>query len=235
MSKDEPGQVAAAYARGGSEVARADDELGWLAEARARTVREMRRLAKQHVQRSSARSNHEAETERDDESDGELPTSVEEELKTLAVTVDREDAWLFECARRVVQQVGGMTEGETIEALLGEGTAGVRRRASVLTRYAPFGSGDAALSVGRGDAALLPLARAALSTARAAGHELSRVSLRRIDRCLEARAGLDGGVRECLWSRSLPLHESCVRTARGDTASPEISLGGGRRLGRERG
>jgi hypothetical protein len=47
---------------------------------------------------------------------------AEKELGTLSVTVDREDAWLFEGARMIVRHVTGGSLEETLEALVGEGT-----------------------------------------------------------------------------------------------------------------
>src|SRR5262245_1427275 len=84
-------------------VARADDEEQWVAEARQRTVREMRALVRE----------------------GTGPESVfaaaDEPRVTLTVTVDREDGWLFEHARLLGKHAG--TPGsEILDALLAEGT-----------------------------------------------------------------------------------------------------------------
>lgn len=45
-----------------------------------------------------------------------------DEPTVLCVTVDREDAWLFECARMIVRHVSGARSmDETVEALIAEG------------------------------------------------------------------------------------------------------------------
>jgi hypothetical protein len=86
-----------------ARVARVDDEEQWVEEARRRTVREMRALVR----------------------DGMEPAPVfaaaDEPRMTLAVTVDREDGWLFEHARLLGKHAG--TPGsEILDALLAEGT-----------------------------------------------------------------------------------------------------------------
>ena len=54
-----------------------------------------------------------------------------EELTVLTVTMDREDAWLFECAQMIVRHVSGArTQDEVVEALFAEGF-------STLSRWVP--------------------------------------------------------------------------------------------------
>ena len=91
-------------------VANAEDEDVWLADAENRTVRQMRALVRER-EAASAESVVAAAS-----------ASTEEERGTLTVTVDREEVWLFECARTLVRHVGGATLEETLEALVGEGT-----------------------------------------------------------------------------------------------------------------
>jgi hypothetical protein len=60
--------------------------------------------------------------------DAELEPGTEsnpdDRFRTLTVTVDREDAWLYECARMIVRRVsGGRTADKVVEALIGEGTS----------------------------------------------------------------------------------------------------------------
>ena len=69
-------------------VARADDEKQWVEEARRRTVREMRALL------------------RDGMGPEPVFASADEPRVTLAVTVDREDGWLFEHARLLGKHAG---------------------------------------------------------------------------------------------------------------------------------
>jgi len=99
------------------KAARSDDEWAWLAEARVRTVREMR----QRADRTQTPSENGGRGS--DVAAHPVSESAGDELVTLTVTVDREDAWLFECARMVCRQISGLTESETLEALLGEGTS----------------------------------------------------------------------------------------------------------------
>jgi hypothetical protein len=107
------GELSFSMAQVIANVAHAEDEEEWLAQARRCTVRVLRRLA---------RERRLASRESDESSDAALAASPTEERGTLTLSVDREDAWLFECSRLVVRHVAGLTQDETIEALLGEGT-----------------------------------------------------------------------------------------------------------------
>jgi hypothetical protein len=147
------GEISFSMAQVVGKVARAEDEEVWLAEAELRTVREMRLLVRQQTDRSSSRREDDSalgssairsgapgavehghavgehlQPPDDDISGDELSGVIDEELETLTVTVDREDAWLFECARMIGRRVSGLTESETIEALLGEGTSSLLAR-----------------------------------------------------------------------------------------------------------
>ena len=90
-----------------ARVAGPADEQRWLAAARTHTVRELRLL----VRESEPRLSQQDEAE---ESEGEA-------LCTLTCTVDREDAWLFEATRRLLEQLGTQGAAAQVEALLAEG------------------------------------------------------------------------------------------------------------------
>ena len=107
-----------------------EDERQWLAEAEGRTVREMRKkLKERHREETEAESpaaeSPAADVVAVDALTAESPAAeamAPEELTVLCVTVDREDAWLFECARMIVRHVSGArSPDETVEALLAEG------------------------------------------------------------------------------------------------------------------
>ena len=108
------GEISYSMAQVLAKAADTKDEDEWLLAARQRTVRAMRELVKERAAEAARR----AET-------GQLSAvdaMGDEERVTLTVTVDREDAWLFEAARMMVKRVAGGTLEETMEALLGEGT-----------------------------------------------------------------------------------------------------------------
>jgi hypothetical protein len=92
-----------------ARVASPEDEADWLALAKQRTVREMRALVSAVLPKSDSLPKAEAR-EKDDE-----------EMCTLVCTVDREDAWLFEATRTLLEQLGTHTAAEQLEALLAEG------------------------------------------------------------------------------------------------------------------
>lgn len=96
------------------------NEEWWLAEAEHRTVRQMRQLV---CERRECQCRAQGES---DESDtrGADTRGVEEtteKLCALTVTVNQEDAWLFESARMVVERVGGRTMEDVVYALTAEG------------------------------------------------------------------------------------------------------------------
>jgi len=114
------GEISYSMAQVLAKAAGAKDDAEWLLAARQRTVRAMRELVKERA----------AEAERR-EGTGQLSAvdaMGEEERVTLTLTVDREDAWLFEAARIMVKRVAGGTLEETVEALLGEGTTSLLAR-----------------------------------------------------------------------------------------------------------
>src|SRR5262245_29772339 len=80
------GEIGVCMAQLMAGVARTEDEGQWVEEARRRTVREMRALVR--------------------EGTGPMCTAVDEPRVTLAVTVDREDGWLFEHARLLGKHAG---------------------------------------------------------------------------------------------------------------------------------
>jgi hypothetical protein len=97
------GEIGFCMAQVIARVACADDEEQWVEEARRRTVREMRALL------------------RDGTGPGPVFAAADEPRVTLALTVDREDGWLFEHARLLGKHAG--TPGsEILDALLAEGT-----------------------------------------------------------------------------------------------------------------
>ena len=147
------GRVSFCMAQVIARLATAGDENVWLAEARTRTVRQMRALVREREREQvSPESLSDAEHSRallaplrcslalgasgsgggclpspPPEADvvvdvAEMRGSFEEERGTLTVTVEREETWLFECARMIVRHVGGATLEDTLEALVGEGT-----------------------------------------------------------------------------------------------------------------
>ena len=85
-----------------ARVAKPEDETHWLALAKQHTVREMRALVSASLPK--------AET-----------SEADEETCTLVCTVDREDAWLFEATRTLLEQLGTHTAEDQLEALLAEG------------------------------------------------------------------------------------------------------------------
>ncbi len=96
------GEVSWSQAELVARVAIPEDEADWLALAKQHTVREMRALVSAALPK--------AETIEDGE-----------EICTLVCTVDREDAWLFEATRTLLDQLGTHTGADQLEALLAEG------------------------------------------------------------------------------------------------------------------
>ncbi len=84
-----------------------EDAHFWLAEAARRTVREMKALV---LERRGAVE------------EGE-PLEVEEELRTLTITVPREDAWCFEQAKLLGRHLGKGTNAEVMFGLVAESTS----------------------------------------------------------------------------------------------------------------
>jgi hypothetical protein len=83
-------------------VARPDDADFWLAEASRRTVREMKALA---AERQGAGSVDALE--------------AEEEMRTLTLTVPREDAWCFEQAKLLARHLADGADGTNADVLFG--------------------------------------------------------------------------------------------------------------------
>jgi hypothetical protein len=88
-------------------VAQPDDAHIWLAEAARRTVREMKALV---LERRGAVD------------EGE-PLEVEEPMRTLTLTVPREDAWCFEHAKLLGRHLGEGTNAEVMFGLVAESTS----------------------------------------------------------------------------------------------------------------
>jgi hypothetical protein len=110
-------------------IATRESEATWLAVAQRCSVREMRRLVRAAIDRSgndgapagsaasgSAASGSAASSSAAPEVDEEA-----DETRTLTLTVDREDAWLFEATRTLLAQLGAHDTGAQLEALLAEG------------------------------------------------------------------------------------------------------------------
>src|SRR5690349_3324276 len=83
-------------------VASPDDADFWLGEASRRTVREMKALA--HERRGA---------------DSTDALEAEEEMRTLTLTVPREDAWCFEQAKLLARHLGDGADGSNAEVLFG--------------------------------------------------------------------------------------------------------------------
>ena len=90
-------------------VATADDADFWLDEASRRTVREMKALVLER--RGAADDNDSVEAE------------AEEELRTLTLTVPREDAWCFEQVKLLGRHLGERTQAELVFGLVAESTS----------------------------------------------------------------------------------------------------------------
>ena len=88
-------------------VAQPEDAHFWLAEAARRTVREMKALV---LERRGVV----------DEGD---PLEVEDEMRTLTLTVPREDAWCFEQAKLLGRHLGEGTNAEVMFGLVAESTS----------------------------------------------------------------------------------------------------------------
>jgi hypothetical protein len=88
-------------------VAQPSDAHFWLAEAARRTVREMKSLV----------------LERCDALDEGDPLEVEEGMRTLTLTVPREDAWCFEHAKLLGRRLGEGTNAEVMFGLVAESTS----------------------------------------------------------------------------------------------------------------
>jgi hypothetical protein len=88
-------------------VAQPEDAHFWLAEAARRTVREMKVLV----------------LERRGAVDEDEPLEPEEEMRTLTITVPREDAWCFEQAKLLGRHMGEGTNAEVMFGLIAESTS----------------------------------------------------------------------------------------------------------------
>jgi len=91
-----------------ARVATPETEQHWLTAASTHTVRQLRTLV-----RAEPRSPTPAATAPD--------TADDEDSCTLSVTVNREDAWLFEATQKLLEQLGTKGPAAQLEALLAEG------------------------------------------------------------------------------------------------------------------
>jgi len=110
-----------------AKAASAEDEAEWLSAALGRTVRAMRELVKERAAGAEDREGAGQMSAMAERRDGTGQMSAvdaigDEGRVTLTLTVDREDAWLFEAARMTVKRAGGSTREDAVEALLGEAT-----------------------------------------------------------------------------------------------------------------
>jgi 5-methylcytosine-specific restriction endonuclease McrA len=95
-----------------AKIAMAEDEEIWLHGASTSTVKGMRQRVRNLLKPATV-----------GDPDAGGAESEQEELCTLTVTADFEDACLFECARMVVQHIGGgPTANGIVDALVGEGS-----------------------------------------------------------------------------------------------------------------
>ncbi len=98
-------------------VAQPGDEAEWLALARGHTLRWMRCYLEQRgmVRSGEADNENEAKAEA-----AAIEAEMEEERCRLSITVNREDAWLFEATCSLLAALETKDAGEQIEALLAE-------------------------------------------------------------------------------------------------------------------
>src|SRR6185295_2984275 len=95
-----------------ARVAQPESELHWLELARSRTLREMRREVSKFRNIAQADVAHAAAL-----------TDEHEARGTLTCTLAREEAWLLEATRALLEQFGTRSSEEQLEALLAEGQA----------------------------------------------------------------------------------------------------------------
>jgi 5-methylcytosine-specific restriction endonuclease McrA len=110
-------------------IATTDDEEQWLHDAATSTVKSMRQRVRRFLHPAAA-----ADADADADADAE-PEPELDEICTLTLTVDFEDACLLECVRMVVRHIGGGTSAnDVLEALIGEGSTSLVEH---LPRYTP--------------------------------------------------------------------------------------------------
>jgi 5-methylcytosine-specific restriction endonuclease McrA len=106
-------------------IATTDDEEQWLRDAASSTVKSMRQRVRSLLHPAAAAGP-------DDSAD---PSPGPDEMCTLTLTVDFEDACLLECVRMVVRHIGGGTSAnDVLEALVGEGSTSLVEH---LPQYTP--------------------------------------------------------------------------------------------------
>ena len=125
-----------------ARVAQPGDEARWIEAAESRTVREMRGLVEAAVheravgailngragggsvlgeQASDEQASDEQAAARTASASENGEAGGDDEVCTLTCTVDREDAWLFEATRTLLEQLGEHGADAQVEALLAEG------------------------------------------------------------------------------------------------------------------
>jgi hypothetical protein len=119
-----------------ARVATPGSEAAWLAVAADRTVREVRALV-QAALASDAEGNGERSAVEavDDELRDDASDDASNQLRSLTLTLDREDAWLLEATRSLLDALGARGASAQVEALLAEGQ-------ETLLRLFPLGETD---------------------------------------------------------------------------------------------
>jgi hypothetical protein len=105
----------------------AGSEAAWLEKARGVTVRALRALLAHEAAKLGADEDHvneaaETQDARAGDNARETEDDDSEPIHTLTVSTTREDAWAFECARKVAAAVAGSSSSDRLlETLLAEG------------------------------------------------------------------------------------------------------------------
>jgi hypothetical protein len=101
-----------------ARVAQPEDEASWMEAAQSRTVRQMRA----RVLHAIATAERDEPAQRSEAAAIEdIETTEGDEMCTLTCTVDREEGWLFEATRALLEQLGVHGYDAQVEALLAEG------------------------------------------------------------------------------------------------------------------
>lgn len=115
------GRVAWGSAELVARVAQPEDEARWIEEAAAHTICEIRELVS-HAARRSVVTSREARREGLDAPEmHEHEHEHEHEMCSITCTVDREEAWLFESTRVLLEHLNVVGTDAQVEALLAEG------------------------------------------------------------------------------------------------------------------
>jgi hypothetical protein len=190
----------------------AESECEWLERARGTTVRELRRLV---AERNGA---HDGK--------GGVDTDDDEARGTLRVNVPREDGWVFECARKVVEAVAGpMSTDRLVQALLAEGY-------STLLELVPERAGEELCAIERLECDAEHEASARAAWRAELGRWQSEAEVR-CERNWEALAEADvcakaetKAVNEERWAMATPEElDGEIRRLSGELAERDLALG----------